>query len=101
MALAHGINRVSPVTETQTNRGGIVLGFLTGAGLCVIHAVIVLASSDMSFVFRGLRFFGLIQFIYMIPVFLFLQRRRPGMASGLAIAASLVALANIALITMN
>jgi len=85
------------VNETPPGRGGILLGFLTGVGLCIIHAVVVLVSSDLAVVFRGLRFFGLVQLVYMVPVFLFLQRRRPAMASGLATAAVLVALANIAL----
>ena len=89
------------MNETPPGRGSIVLGFLTGVGLCIIHAVVVLVSSDLAVVFRGLRFFGLVQLVYMVPVFLFLQRRRPAMASGLAIAASLVALANIALAGMS
>jgi len=89
------------MSETLPDRGGILLGFLTGVGLCIIHAVVVLISSDLAVVFRGLRFFGLVQLIYMVPIFLFLQRRRPAMATGLAIAASLVALANIALAGMG
>ena len=90
-----------PMNEISSGRGGILLGFLTGVGLCIIHAVVVLVSSDLAVVFRGLRFFGLVQLVYMVPVFLFLQRRSPAMASGLAIAAVLVALANIALTMMG
>ncbi len=89
------------MTETASNRGSILLGFLTGVGLCSIHAVIVLVSSDLAVIFRGLRFFGLVQLVYMVPVFLFLHRRKPAMAIGLAVAASLVALANIALAAMG
>jgi len=89
------------MSETLPDRGGILLGFLTGIGLCIIHAVIVLASSDLAVVIHGLRFFGLVQFVYMIPAFLILLRRRPAMASGLAIAAGMVALANIAFAMMG
>ncbi len=89
------------MSETLPDRGGILLGFLTGIGLCIIHAVIVLASSDLAVVIHGLRFFGLVQFVYMIPALLILLRRRPAMASGLAIAAGMVALANIAFAMMG
>jgi hypothetical protein len=89
------------MNEKASGRDSIVLGFLTGVGLCSIHAVIVLASSDLAVLIHGLRFFGLVQFVYMVPAFLILQRRRLAMASGLAIAAVLVALANIALATMS
>jgi len=89
------------VNETPPGRGSVLLGFLTGVGLCIIHAVAVLASSDLAVVIHGLRFFGLVQFVYMIPAFLILLRRRPAMASGLAIAASLVGLANIAFAMMG
>jgi hypothetical protein len=89
------------MSETLPDRGNILLGFMMGVGLCIIHAVVVLASSDLAMLIHGLRFFGLVQLVYMIPIFLFLQRRRPAMASGLATAAILVGLANIAFAMMG
>lgn len=89
------------MNEISPHRADILLGFLAGVGLCSIHAVIVLVSSDLAVIFRGLRFFGLIQLVYMIPIFLLLQRRRPAMAAGLAIAATLVGLGNVALAMMG
>jgi len=88
----------------QTNETfGIVKGFAMGTGLCILQGAVTwgIASSSgnqkgLTVLVIGLMYFGLIQLIYVVPLFLFLRKRRPATATGPVIAASLVALVNIA-----
>ncbi len=92
----------NPIQKPRDAKG-IAAGFFLGIGLCILQGAVTwgIASSSgnqkgLTVLVIGLMYFGLIQLIYMIPVYLLLRKRRPATATGLAIAASLVALVNIA-----
>jgi hypothetical protein len=92
----------NPVQQPSDTKG-VAAGFFLGIGLCILQGAVTggIASSagnqkGLTVLMIGLMFFGLIQLIYMIPIYLLLRKRRPAIATGLAIVASLVALVNIA-----
>jgi hypothetical protein len=86
------------MNETSQAKGGIASGFFLGIGLCIVQAlltwVIVLISKSLGVIIFGLYFYGLIQLVYVVPLYLFLRKRKPATATGLAIAAGLVILVN-------
>ena len=56
---------------------------------------IVAGTKSLTAIVFGMLFFGLIQLVYVVPVWRFLGKSNPPMATGLAIEACLVALVNI------
>jgi heme/copper-type cytochrome/quinol oxidase subunit 4 len=100
------MNEIDKPGQKTNETFGIVKGFGMGIGLCILQGAVTwgIASGSgnqkgLTVLVIGLMFFGLIQLVYVVPLFLFLRKRRPATATGLAIAASLVALVNIACAT--
>jgi hypothetical protein len=85
------------VSDGKEDRGSVVEGFFKGAGLGFLQAMVTFFLSSLfgsQVLSDGMLFFGLIQLIYVIPIFLYLLKESPDTAYGLAVYAALVALIN-------
>lgn len=87
------------MNEAKQEKGGIGKGFFLGISLGVVQAIAAVGIGEivnkLSVLIFEVFFFGLIQLVYMVPLYLFLRKREPATATGLVIAAGLVALANV------
>lgn len=87
------------MSEGASDKGGFGNGFALGIGLGVVQMFVTLfivqATNDPKALFVGTMFFGLIQLIYVVPLYVFLRRHQPSSATGLAVAACLIALISV------
>jgi hypothetical protein len=87
------------VSESASNKGSFGNGFFLGLGLAVVQGfltfVLLVATDSHQVVTIGIRFFGLLQLIYMVPLCLFHRRRQLYTAAGLATAACFIAVLSI------
>jgi len=87
------------VREDASDKGSFGNGFALGIGLGVVQTFvtwcIVWATNNLQVIVVGMMFFGLIQLIYVVPLYVFLRRRESPAAIGLAIAACLIALISV------
>jgi heme/copper-type cytochrome/quinol oxidase subunit 4 len=84
-------------TTNEPDTGSVIRGFFKGAFLGFVQALATFFLSSIfgsQILLGGLLFFGLIQLIYVIPLFLSMNKDTPDTAKGLAIYAALVALLN-------
>jgi hypothetical protein len=91
------------VSESPSDKGSFGNGFFLGLGLCVVQAFVTFgilwATNSFLVIVIAVRYFGLTQLVYMIPLYLFLRKRQSSAAIGLATAACFVAMISISCAT--
>lgn len=87
------------MSDGASDKGGFGNGFALGIGLAVVQlfvtGTIEWAANNRQPIGVGMKFFGLIQLIYVVPLYVFLKRHQPPAATGLAAAAGFIALINV------